>query len=173
MASRHRRWLPLPAQGHRQQRGRTVAPKCRRPRTRPAGDLAGPRARPALACRVWSGLLPASPPHPWQVPAGCKQPLGKEIPRPPAPCPSFFPASHYGMCRCPYIHHNTLTSSSLFLPSLLTDIKASAASLPCTEGLERGVFSPQGFSHRDLLWGFLWLAGAWGSPVSASRQGPV
>uniref|UniRef100_A0A8C0BZU0 LRRCT domain-containing protein n=1 Tax=Buteo japonicus TaxID=224669 RepID=A0A8C0BZU0_9AVES len=122
---------------------------------------------------VRSGLLPASPPHPRRVPAGCEQPLGKEIPRPPAPRPSFFPASHYGMCRCPRIHRNTLTSPSLFLPSLLTDIKASAASLPCTEGLERGVFSTQGFSHPDLLRGFLWLAGARGSPVSAGRQGPV
>uniref|UniRef100_A0A8B9FJM4 Uncharacterized protein n=1 Tax=Amazona collaria TaxID=241587 RepID=A0A8B9FJM4_9PSIT len=27
------------------------------------------------------GLLPPSPPHPWQVPAGCKWSLGKDIPR--------------------------------------------------------------------------------------------
>ena len=150
-----------------------TALKCRRPRTRPAGNLAGPRARPALACRVCSGLLPASPPHPWQVPAGCKQSLGKDIPRLPAPCPGFFPTSRYRMCQCSYVHHNTLTSSPLFLPFLLTDIKASPASVPCTEGLARGVFSSQGFSRRDLLRGIRVACWSMGSPVSAAHQGLV
>lgn len=146
-----------------------TTPKCRRPRTRPGGDLAGPRAQPALACRVWLELPSASPPHP----AGCTQSLGKAIPRLSALRPSFFPTLCYGMCQCLYIRHNPLTSSPLFLPFLLTDIKASPASLPRTEGLLRGVFSSQGFSRRDLLWGIPVACWSVGSPASAGHQGPV
>lgn len=134
------------------------------------------RPQPGLACQglVRAPACISSPP----LAGTCKlqSVLGEGHPKASCPAPRLLPrrkTSCYGMCQCLSVHHNTLTSFLLFLPFLLTNIKASPGSLPCTEGLVRGVLSSQGFSRRDLLRGIPVACWRVGSPASAGPQGPL
>lgn len=166
MASRHRQWLPPPAQGH--PRHHTEMPET----PHPAGW--GPRWTSGTVRSCLQGLVGAPACMSFPSLAGtCRvqAALGEGLPKASCPAPRLLPC--YGICQCPYVRHKTLTSSPLFLPFLLTDIKASPASLPCTEGLATGVFSSQGFSRCDLLRGIPVACWSVGSPVSAGHQGPA
>jgi len=125
-----------------------------------AGDRLGTSAdRFCLQDRLGGSRLHLLP-IPGRYLQGARSPWGMASPGfAPRPLPT---------CPCWRVHRHTPIPSPLLLLFLPTDIKASPASLPCTEELPKGIFSPLGFSRPALRRGIpvaCWSVGAQSVPA--------